>query len=142
MTRPASRPVPRLDLRTEFQQGVVTVHVGGSLEYGVTDSLVAAVTEQLDLAARTGGHAVHRLDLELGELTFVDSMGLASLLMARRVTDARGVTLRLNRRPDCLDRLLRVTCTFDHLTAATAPGNASAPDRAAGGSGTPDLRGE
>ncbi|MEV6753188.1 STAS domain-containing protein [Streptomyces sp. NPDC051214] len=135
MTGPASRPVPRLDLRTEFQQGVVTVHVGGSLEYGVTDSLVAAVTEQLDLA-RTGGRAVHRLDLELAELTFVDSMGLASLLMARRVTDARGVTLRLNRRPDCLDRLLRLTCTFDHLTAAAAP------DRAAGGSGTSDLRGE
>lgn len=135
MTRPASGPVSRLDLRTEFQQGVVTVHVGGSLEYGVADSLVAAVTGQLDLT-RAGGRAVHRLDLELAELTFVDSMGLASLLMARRVTDARGVTLRLNRRPDCLDRLLRLTCTFDHLTAATVP------DRAAGGSGAPDLRGE
>ncbi|MGW0905663.1 STAS domain-containing protein [Streptomyces sp. NPDC002853] len=136
-----TRPVSRLDLRTEFQQDVVTVHVGGSLEYGVTDSLVATVTEQLDLA-RAGGRAVRRLDLELAELTFVDSMGLASLLMARRVTDARGVTLRLNRRPDCLDRLLRLTCTFDHLTASAAPGSASAPDRAAGGSGTPDVRGE
>ncbi|MGW6025445.1 STAS domain-containing protein [Streptomyces sp. NPDC055099] len=141
MTGPAYRPVPRLGLRTELQQGVVTVHVGGSLEYGVTDGLVATVTEQLDLA-RAGGHAVSRLDLELGELTFVDSMVLASLLMARRVTDASGVTLRLNHRPDCLDRLLRLTCTFDHLTAAATPSGASAPDRAAGGSGTPDLRGE
>ncbi|MGW7072396.1 STAS domain-containing protein [Streptomyces sp. NPDC054855] len=136
-----TRPVPRLDLRTEFQHGVVTVHVGGSLEYGVTDSLVTTVTEQLDLA-RAGGRPVHRLDLELAELTFVDSMGLASLLMARRVTDARDVTLRLTRRPDCLDRLLRLTCTFDHLTASAEPGDTSAPDRAAGGSGTPDLRGE
>lgn len=73
MTRPATSPVPRLDLRPEFQQGVVTVHVGGSLEYGVTDSLVAAVTGQLD-PARAEGRAVHRLDLELAELTFVDSM--------------------------------------------------------------------
>lgn len=141
MTRPVSRPVSRLDLRTEFQQGVLTVHVGGSLEYGVTDSLVAAVTEQLD-RARASGRTVHELALDLAELTFVDSMGLASLLMARRVTDARGVALRLDRRPDCLDRLLRLTCTFDHLTASNAPKDAAAPDRAAGGSGTPDMRGE
>lgn len=141
MTRPVSRPVSRLDLRTEFQQGVLTVHVGGSLEYGVTDSLVAAVTEQLD-RARASGRTVRELALDLAELTFVDSMGLASLLMVRRVTDARGVTLRLDRRPDCLDRLLRLTCTFDHLTASNAPKDATAPDRAAGGSGTPDMRGE
>lgn len=130
-----TRPVSRLDLRTEFQQGVVTVHVGGSLEYGATDSLVAAVTEQLD-RARASGRTVRELDLDMAGVTFVDSMGLASLLMVRRVTDAHGVTLRLTRRPDCLDRLLRLTCTFDHLTASTTRG------RAAGGSGTPDTRGK
>lgn len=38
-----TRPVSRLSLRIEFQQDVVTVHVGGSLEYGVTESLVSTV---------------------------------------------------------------------------------------------------
>lgn len=129
-----TRPVPRLSLRTEFQQGVVTVHVGGSLEFGVTENFVATVTEALD-RARAGSRPVQRLQLNLAELTFLDSMGLAALLMARRVADARGVALGLSRRPACLDRLLRITCTFDHLTASTAT-------RAAGGSGSPDLQGE
>ncbi|MEV2250713.1 STAS domain-containing protein [Streptomyces sp. NPDC050147] len=136
-----TRPVSRLDLRTEFQQGVLTVHVGGSLEHGVTDSLVATVTEQLD-RARASGRQAHQLVLDLAQLTFVDSMGLASLLMARRVADAHGVALRLDRRPDCLDRLLRLTCTFDHLTASNAPKGAASSDQAAGGSGTPDMRGK
>ncbi|MFD4477952.1 MAG: STAS domain-containing protein [Streptomyces sp.] len=114
-----TRPVSRLSLRTEFQQGVVTVHVGGSLEFGVTESFVATVTEQLD-RARAGSRPVQQLQLNLAELTFVDSMGLAALLMARRVTDARGVALVLSRRPESLDRLLHITCTFDHLTASTA----------------------
>ncbi|ATL31445.1 STAS domain-containing protein [Streptomyces formicae] len=128
-----TRPVSRLSLRIESQQGVLTVHVGGSLEYGVTESLVTAVREQLD-APREHGRIdrnpspVRQLRLDLTELTFVDSMGLAALLMVRRVADAHGVALRLDNRPRCVDRLLQLTGTLDHLTAARAPGETGASD--------------
>lgn len=121
-----TRPVPHLVLRTEFQQGVVTVHIDGSLEYGAADRLVTTVTEELD-RTRGGGRRPRQLCLDLAELTFTDSMGLAALLMARRVADARGVALRLTRRPESLDCLLRLTCTFDYLTASTTPNEAAAP---------------
>lgn len=110
------RPVSRLSLRIEIQQDVVTVHLGGSLEYGVTETLVSSVTEQLDLA-REGGRGVRQLRIDMAELTFVDSMGLAALLTVRRCADAQGVALRLDHRPVCLDRLLELTGTLDHLTA-------------------------
>lgn len=54
-------------------------------------------------------------------MTFVDSMGLAALLMVRRVADAHRVALRLDNRPLCVDRLLQLTGTLDHLTAARVP---------------------
>ncbi|WP_369217804.1 STAS domain-containing protein [Streptomyces flavofungini] len=124
-----TRPVSRLSLRTEIQQGVVTVHLGGNLEYGVTETLVSSVTEHLDLA-RGGGHAVRQLRIDMTGLTYIDSMGLAALLMVRRRTDARGVDLRLDHRPRCLDRLLELTGTLDHLTAPRP--RSAAPDRVAG----------
>lgn len=120
MTRPRSR----LSLRTELHQDVVTLHVSGSLEYGVTDRLVSGVTDQLD-APRAHGRTVGRLDLDLAELEFVDSMGLAALLMIRRLTDARAVTLGLLHRPVCLERLLQLTGTLGHLTAAAPPSAAA-----------------
>ncbi|MGW5734041.1 MULTISPECIES: STAS domain-containing protein [Streptomyces] len=123
-----TRPVSRLSLHADFQQGVVTVHVGGSLEFGVTDSLLATVTDHLDRAL-AGSRPVRQLNLDLAGVTFVDSMGLAALLMARRVTDARGVALRLSRRPESLDRLLRLTCTFDYFMAPAASGGAATPDQ-------------
>ncbi|MFJ2769246.1 STAS domain-containing protein [Streptomyces sp. NPDC087300] len=121
-----TRPVSRLSLRIESQQDVVTVHVGGSLEYGASESLVSTVREQLGSVGerdRTARSAlpVRQLILDLAELTFVDSMGLASLLMVRRVADAHRVALRLDNRPLCVDRLLQLTGTFDYLTAARAP---------------------
>lgn len=114
------RPASRLTLHAEFHQGVVTVHVGGSLEYGVTESLVAIVRDQLD-RSRSGGLETRQLDLDVAELTFIDSMGLAALLMIRRVTDTHGAALRINHRPLCLERLLQLTGTLDYLTAARAP---------------------
>ncbi|MFJ8200752.1 STAS domain-containing protein [Streptomyces sp. NPDC096152] len=94
---------------------VLTVRVVGDLDYDTGDELVDTVTEEL---ARSGpGDAPWQdLRLDFAQLTWVDSMGLAALLMIRRRTGAAGVTLHLDNRPEFLDRMLDVTNTYDHLT--------------------------
>jgi hypothetical protein len=60
-------------------------------------------------------------------------MGLAALLMIHRLTAATGARLRLDHRPELLERLLELTGTLDHFTetdgsaaAARAPGEPDA----------------
>ncbi|MGV9255194.1 STAS domain-containing protein [Streptomyces sp. NPDC003697] len=118
MTTVPTGPLDVTVLRTA--PTVVTVRVVGDLDYDTGDELVDVVTEHL---ARSGsaGAACRDLRLDFAGLTWVDSMGLAALLMIRRRTGAAGVTLHLDNRPDFLDRLLGVTNTYDHLTEAAAP---------------------
>ncbi len=65
--------------------------------------------------------------MDLRDPSWIDSSGLSALLMIHRRTSAVGPTLRLDHRPDFLDRLLRLTDVMDHLTAPS--GEASRTDR-------------
>ncbi|MFF4098657.1 STAS domain-containing protein [Streptomyces sp. NPDC001903] len=97
----------------------VRIELDGDLDHDTADHLVNAATAQL--AARPGlGH----LHLHFGGLGTIDSIGLSALLMIGRRTTEAGVRLHLEDRPANLDRILRLTGTFDHLTAPPASGAA------------------
>ncbi|MFE2877691.1 STAS domain-containing protein [Streptomyces roseus] len=97
----------------------VRIELDGDLDHDTADLLVNEATAQL--STRTGlGH----LHLHCGGLGTIDSMGLSALLMISRRTAAAGVRLHLEDRPANLDQILRLTGTFDHLTAPPPTGAA------------------
>ncbi|MEU6810003.1 STAS domain-containing protein [Streptomyces sp. NPDC046831] len=103
---------------------VLTVRIVGDLDYDSGDELVDVVTGHL-VPPGPAGTACQDLRLDCADLAWIDSMGLAALLMIRRRAGAARVTLHLDNRPDFLDRLLDVTDTYDHLTEAAAPDRAA-----------------
>ncbi|MFD3542244.1 STAS domain-containing protein [Streptomyces sp. NPDC058662] len=115
-------PPPRL---TRADAGdTVRIELRGDLDRHAADVLLAAVADVLTEPAPPREPrercAPRDLHLDCGGLVSVDSSGLSALLMVRRLTDAAGVRLHLEERPVQLDRMLRVTGTLSHLTAAAA----------------------
>ncbi|MEU2778564.1 STAS domain-containing protein [Streptomyces sp. NPDC007162] len=106
---------------TEFAVTVVhepatlSVRVCGELDHDTGDDLIDIVVEHLG-----DGDPPHEVRVDFHGLTWIDSTGLAALLMVHRRTRAVGATLRLDNRPEVLDRVLRLTNVLDHLTAGTA----------------------
>ncbi|MFG2606455.1 STAS domain-containing protein [Streptomyces sp. NPDC048514] len=88
----------------------LTVYVAGELDYDTGDDLVATFADHL---GRHPGPREVRLDFR--HLTWIDSAGLAALLMIHRRAGAVGAGLRLDNRPGFLDARLRLTHVFEHL---------------------------
>ncbi|WP_406253825.1 STAS domain-containing protein [Streptomyces chartreusis] len=117
MTTP---PPDHLRLTRVDTEDRVRIELAGDLDYDTADILVKETTAQL--AARP---TLRNLHLHCGGLGMIDSMGLSALLMISRRTTAAGVRLHLEDRPENLDRLLHLTGTLDHLTAAPTTGAAN-----------------
>ncbi|NKQ58613.1 STAS domain-containing protein [Amycolatopsis sp. K13G38] len=89
------------------------VMIDGELDHRSADQLRYEVLD--GLGASPGVREVH---LDCARLGFCDSYGLSALLMIRREVDAAGAVLYLDNRGPSLDRLLRLTGTYDHLTGS------------------------
>lgn len=93
--------------------GAVVVSLRGELDLATAPELqreLLAILEQ----------PVHRVTLDLGELTFLDSSGLGALYRVRQRADAGSVTLLLEAVPAHVMRVLDVTAMaplFDLRTA-------------------------
>lgn len=103
----------------------ITVAIEGELDYDTCGGLLDAVR-----AAMSANPGAVNVNLDCAALTLCDSMGLSTLLQIRRLTDTVGARLLIHTRPDSLDRILRITGTYDYLispprqtaeTAATHP---------------------
>ncbi|WP_320782827.1 STAS domain-containing protein [Streptomyces sp. CRN 30] len=103
---------PEFDLDITLTPDVLTIEVIGDLDYETSDELLTTVDDHL-----TPGTALERLRLDFRRLTWIDSLGLSTLLMVHRRTSATGVSLALDNRPDFLERMLDLTGTLDHFTA-------------------------
>ncbi|HET9945172.1 MAG TPA: STAS domain-containing protein [Actinomycetes bacterium] len=92
---------------------------------GRVDAVVAPqLREQLDLALSEG---CAELLVDLAEVTFLDSAGLAALVRARKDSIAAGCTLRLVApRSDEAMRVFRLT-TFDEVFDFVAPTGPAGP---------------
>ncbi|MEV7729305.1 STAS domain-containing protein [Streptomyces sp. NPDC087917] len=110
-------PTGRLRLTRVDADATVRIELHGDLDHESAGALLDAVDGVL--AEAVGPRELH---LGCADLAAVDSSGLSTLLMIRRLTDAADVRLRLGERPVRLDRMLRVTGTLDHLTAPEAGG--------------------
>ena len=96
---------------SEPRPGVALVALTGDLDYDTSDELADAADAALQAVADP-----HELRLDCAGLGFCDSYGLSALLMLRRRSAAAGIALRLDNRGRALDRLLRITSTWEHLT--------------------------
>ncbi|MET7888228.1 STAS domain-containing protein [Streptomyces avermitilis] len=113
---------------------VAVVRLAGDLDYESCHAFVRA-TELLLAERRETGPPLSALRLDFAQLSGIDSMGLSALLMVRRRTDAAGVGLYLDERPACLERLLELTDTLDHLTAPCVADDAGEADERRPGTG-------
>ncbi|WP_367130315.1 STAS domain-containing protein [Saccharothrix sp. HUAS TT1] len=86
------------------------VVLSGDLVYENGDALVRVVD---DLLARGG---VRRVRVDCAGVDFCDSYGLSTLLAVHRRLTLAGAELLLEGRQPGLDRLMRRTSTYDHLT--------------------------
>jgi anti-sigma B factor antagonist len=79
----------------------ICIAVAGEVDAYTAPQMKAAL---LDAVSR------HRsVGVDLAAVTFMDSQGLAVLLRARQETESRGGTLRLERVPTRVSKLLRIT---------------------------------
>ncbi|MFC9278408.1 STAS domain-containing protein [Streptomyces collinus] len=106
-------PPSEFTLGFDHDPATLTVRVAGELDYDTSDDLLEAVVEHL--TAVQGPLRDVRLDFS--ELTWIDSSGLAALLMIHRRASAVGAVLHLDNRPDVLERMLQITNVLEHLTA-------------------------
>jgi anti-anti-sigma factor len=86
------------------------LQIAGDLDYETTDDFVEVASGLL--AQR---HDLCELHLDFSEMTFLDSAALSGLLLVHRRTSQAGVELRLDHRPQFLDRVLQVTGLFTHF---------------------------
>ncbi|MGW3355455.1 STAS domain-containing protein [Streptomyces bungoensis] len=114
-------PPPEFTLDFVRDPGTLTVRLRGELDYDTSDDLLDAVLEQL-----TAGQAPRDVRLDFGDLTWIDSTGLSTLLMIHRRASTLGATLHLENRPAVLERMLLMTNVLDHLTAPAAGEGAGA----------------
>lgn len=113
-----SPPSPQLEVTpSAAEPRSLRIGLGGTLDRDSADLLVTAASRQL--ADHPG---TTELRLDCADITSCDAMGLSALLMVRRLAGEAGARIRLEGGSVCLDRLLEVTGTREHLVAAPVPG--------------------
>jgi anti-anti-sigma factor len=93
--------------------GICVIRATGELDLAVADQLVRVALDGLASAP-----AVH---LDLGEVTFIDSTGLGSLLRIRNEAAAASKEFRLVRVPAAVSRLLQITGMTDAFEVVGEP---------------------
>jgi anti-anti-sigma factor len=109
-----------LEARYAVDQGHRTLNLRGELDVASAGRLEAAVLEVC--ADGTTG-----LTLDLSELTFIDSTGLRAVLLAKDLTDHRGLRFSIVPGPQKIQRVFEVAGLLDVLPwtdAATDRGEA------------------
>ena len=91
-----------LELTTTTDGPAHTIVIAGELDHQTTSRLHEALT---GLSLGSGDH----LAIDLARLTFCDSSGLSTFLVARELTVDAGATLDLVAQPRMLTRMLRTT---------------------------------
>ncbi|MGW8507126.1 STAS domain-containing protein [Streptomyces sp. CLCI03] len=105
------RPLEMTSVRTN---DTVRIELFGDLDHTTTHRLLDTVTRVLIDHPGLG-----ELRLGCAGITAIDSIGLSTLLMIRRQSDAAGARLYLEDRPLRLERLLDLTGTLDYLTSTS-----------------------
>jgi anti-sigma B factor antagonist len=97
---------PRFTSRTFTMDGVVHSQASGELD------MSAAFRFELEIEHALEARGVHRLELDLAAVDFVDSTGLGALLSIAETTRRTGADLALVKPSEPVLRLLELTGTL------------------------------
>ncbi len=107
-----------LDVEEIADGGEYTLALSGELELGSSNTLQAAV-------ARVCDGPLSSLTIDLSKLMFIDSTGLAAIILASKICERDGHDFWLVPGPRAVQRLFEITGLIDVLpfreTAADAP---------------------
>lgn len=95
-----------LSIRTEPGAGGTTVSVVGEIDSSNCEQLQAVLTDQ----ANTG-----QVDVDLSEVSFIDSSGLRALLLGHRVIGEAGGRMRITAASENVRRLFEITGLTERL---------------------------
>jgi anti-sigma B factor antagonist len=98
---------------SQRDEGVLTLAVSGEVDLATSPVVDDAITEAL---ASSGVSAV---EVNLSEVEFLDSSGIALLLKGRRSADERGVAYRVTGAQGTPLEVLRIAGVWDHLSGET-----------------------
>ena len=105
-----------LSITTATQvDGHVVVTIAGEVDVHTRNRVVDTVREVLRNTAPP------RLTLDLGLVTFIDSTGLAGLVAARKLAQARGCVLTATNPSPFVHRMMEVTGLLDTFGWPTPP---------------------
>jgi anti-sigma B factor antagonist len=97
------------DFQTHVTDRAAEVVLAGDLDMAATFKLEPALDRVLD------DGEVEQVVLDVGDVPFVDSAGLGSLLSIRQRARERGIEMSIVNPSDALRRILDVTATHDLL---------------------------
>jgi len=105
-----------LEIHEQLSEGRHTLMLGGELDMASAPVLHAAVTR-----IRQKGSAGASVTLDLSDLIFVDSTGLAEIILTSQLCDRDGYELSVIPGPRAVQRLFELTGLIDALPF-TKPG--------------------
>src|SRR6476661_6698491 len=89
------------------------VHVVGELDLGTVPLFLGALDDAIETAST-------RIELDLGQLGFMDSSGVGAYVNAFRRARSRGLTLAIGDRSPAVDRVLELSGVEEALAKDTA----------------------
>jgi anti-anti-sigma factor len=99
--------------------GRVVVRVGGELDLGCVSQFLVALDEAIEAQPSV-------IELDLGDLAFMDSSGVGAYVDAFRRAKAKNVSLEIGERSPAVDRVLELSGVEEALAAESEP---TPPDR-------------
>ena|ERR1700720_2059596 len=103
-----------LEIEESTDEDRHTLRLSGELDMASVPLLHAAI------ARICGAGGVGRITLDLSGLIFIDSTGLAEIILTSRLCDRDGLDLTLIRGPRAVQRLFELTGLIDVLPFASA----------------------
>jgi anti-sigma B factor antagonist len=91
----------------------VVLRLAGELDLSTVSVFVEALNEVLDGDPR-------RIELDMSELSFIDSSGVGAYVTAHRAAQAKGSQLWVGQRSDLVDRVLHLSGVEEALAQEAA----------------------
>jgi anti-sigma B factor antagonist len=99
-----------VSVTTRQHDGVMKVDVSGDIDLATRDMLDSGLTGAIETAG------IREVEVDLAEVQFIDSSGIAVLLRNRRLAEAAGVAFRIVAASDLTERILTVGGVWRLLT--------------------------
>lgn len=93
-----------------------TIVIAGELDMTGSPQITAAVEQVLQ-------RPVNRVEIDASDLSFIDSAGLQSLLVARNTLHAADVEFRLSAMSQAVERVIDMACVRDVLVPGPGAGD-------------------